>query len=56
MKTFLKIKEAATFYGIGRTLLYMAIKNKELRAYKPNGRDFILKVEEIEKWIQSKQA
>lgn len=54
MKTFLKVKEAAAQYGIGRTLLYTAIQNKELKAYKPNGRDFLLKVEELEKWIMSK--
>jgi excisionase family DNA binding protein len=56
MKTFLKIKEVAELYGIGRTLLYEAIHKGELKAYKPNGRDFILKVEELEKWIESKPA
>lgn len=56
MKTFLKIKEAATIYGIGRTLLYEAIHKGELKAYKPNGRDFLLKAIEIEKWIESKPA
>ena len=55
MKTFLKVKEAAVFYGIGRNLLYTAIKTKELKAYKPNCRDFLLKVTEIEAWIETKE-
>ena len=56
MKTFMKIKEASEFFSIGRDVLYNAIHNGELRAYKPNGRDFLLKVSEIEEWIQSKPA
>jgi excisionase family DNA binding protein len=56
VKSFIKVKEAAALYGIGRTLLYTAIQNKELKAYKPNGRDFLLKVVELEKWIESKPA
>lgn len=54
MKTFLKVKEAAVEYGIGRALLYSAIQSKELKAYKPNGRDFLIKAEELKKWIESK--
>ena len=56
MKTFLKIKEAVQFYGIGREVFYKAIHSGELKAYKPNGRDFLLKVLEVEKWIESKPA
>ena len=56
MKTFLKVKEVAREYGIGRNLLYNAIHSKELKAYKPNSRDFLLKVTEIEDWIQTKTA
>jgi excisionase family DNA binding protein len=54
MKPFLKVREAASIYSIGRALIYAAIQKKELKAYKPNGRDFLLKVEELEKWIESK--
>jgi len=53
-KTFLKVKEATKLYSIGRDTLYNAIKKGELKAYKPNGRDFLLKVIEIEQWIESK--
>ena len=56
MKTFMKIKEAAEFFSIGRDSFYNAIHRKELEAYKPNGRDFLLKVSEVEKWIESKTA
>ena len=56
MQNFIKVREAAKLYGIGRNLLYDAIHNGELRAYKPNGRDFLLKVTEIEQWIESKPA
>jgi len=53
-KRFMKVKEAASAYGLGVKLLYKAIRNKELKAYKPNGRDFLLKVDELEEWIESK--
>lgn len=56
MKTFLKVKEAVKFYGIGQNIFYDAIHNGELKAYKPNNRDFLLKVTEIESWIESKQV
>lgn len=56
MKTFMKIKEAAKFFSIGRDVLYRAIRKGELRAYKPNGRDYLVKVCEVEKWIESKIA
>lgn len=54
METFLKVKEAAKVYKIGRNLLYSAIKNKEIKAFKPNCRDFLLKSTDIEKWIETK--
>jgi excisionase family DNA binding protein len=56
MKPFLKVKEAAALFNVGRGLLYEAIQNKELKAYKPNGRDFLIKAEELEKWIESRPA
>lgn len=56
MKTFMKIREAAKFFSIGKWTLYRAIRSGELRAYKPNGRDFLLKVSEVEKWIETKVA
>jgi excisionase family DNA binding protein len=54
MKPFLKVREAAKAYNIGRNLIYSAIHNKELKSYRPNGRDYLIKVEELESWIQSK--
>ena len=54
MKTFLNINDAVSIYGIGKNLLYNAIHNEELRAYRPNGRDFLVKTEEVEHWIESK--
>ena len=56
MKSFIKVKEAVKLYGIGKDVFYKAIHNGELKAYKPNGRDFLLKVIEIERWIESKPA
>lgn len=53
-KTFLKVKEAAKQYSVGRDTLYNAIKRGELKAYKPNCRDYLIKVTELEAWIQSK--
>lgn len=56
MKNFIKIKEAVSLYGIGKDMFYNAIHRRELKAYKPNGRDFLLKVSEIESWIESHPA
>lgn len=55
-KNFLKVKEAVAYYGIGKDNFYNAIHKGELKAYKPNGRDFLLKVTDIEAWIESKPA
>lgn len=55
-KPFMKIKEAAQYFSVSKDVLYRAIKKGELRAYKPNGRDYLLKVSEVEKWIESKIA
>lgn len=54
MKPFIKVREAAKFYGVGINLLYRAIQKRELKAYKPNGRDYLLKASEVESWIESK--
>jgi excisionase family DNA binding protein len=53
-KSFIKVKEAVSLYGIGENIFYKAIKKGELKAYKPNCRDFLLKVTEIEQWIETK--
>lgn len=53
-KSFIKVKEAVALYGIGENIFYKAIKSHELKAYKPNNRDFLLKVSEIESWIETK--
>lgn len=55
-KSFLKVKEVIKEYGIGRDTIYRAIRTKELKAYRPNCRDFLIKVSELENWIQSKPA
>lgn len=55
-KTFMKIREVVEFFGIGKNVFYKAIHSGELRAYKPNGRDFLLKVVEVEQWIESKMV
>lgn len=54
MKPFLKIKEASSVYSIGMHTLYNAISRGELKAYRPNGRDFLIKVSELESWIVTK--
>jgi excisionase family DNA binding protein len=56
MKSFIKVKEAVTYYGIGKNIFYNAIHEGTLKAYKPNCRDFLLKVSEIESWIESHPA
>lgn len=53
-KTFLKIKEINEIYNIGLTTLYKAVSSGELKAYRPNCRVFLIKVSELEEWIQSK--
>lgn len=53
-RTFLKVKEVMKTYNIGRDTIYNAIHCGELRAYKPNRRDFLIKISELEEWIQSK--
>ena len=55
IKNFVKIKEAVKLYGIGKEVFYRAIHGGELKAYIPNGRDFLLKVTEIEAWIETKE-
>ena len=52
IKTFLKVREAVELYGVGRNCIYNAIHRGELRAYKPNGRDYLHKTSEIEAWIE----
>jgi len=49
-----KSQEAVELYGIGRDTIYKAIRKRELKAYKPNCRDYLIKVYELEEWIQSK--
>lgn len=56
VKPFMKIREAATYFSVSKDVLYRAIKKGELKAYKPNGRDYLVKVIEVEKWIESKIA
>ena len=53
-KSFMKIKEACEFLSLGKDVFYKAIHNGELKAYKPNCRDFLLKVSEVEDWIMTK--
>jgi excisionase family DNA binding protein len=53
-KTFIKVREANKLYGIGIHTLRNAIKSKELKSYRPNRRDYLIKVTELEEWIQSK--
>lgn len=54
-KNFLKIKEAVKEYGLGKMQFYNAIHSGELKAYIPNGRDFLVKTSEVEIWIESKK-
>jgi excisionase family DNA binding protein len=51
----MKVREASVYFSIGKNIFYEAIHSGEIRAYKPNGRDFLLKVSEIEAWIECKQ-
>lgn len=53
-KSFMKIKEACEFFSLGKGVFYDAIRSGELKAYKPNKRDYLLKSTEIEAWIEGK--
>ena len=54
MVEFVKVGAAVEKYHIGKCVFYDAIHSGELRAYKPNRRDYLLKSTEIEAWIESK--
>lgn len=54
MAEFMKVRMAVEKYHIGKCIFYDAIHNGELKAYKPNCRDFLLKVSEVEDWIMTK--
>ena len=56
MAEFMKVRMAVEKYHIGKCVFYDAIHKGELRAYKPNKRDYLLKSTEIEAWIESKEA
>ena len=49
------IKEACECVGISRTLMYQAIRNKELRAVKCNHRTLIL-AKDLKAWIEGLRA
>jgi len=52
----MKVGMAVERYHIGKCIFYDAIHSGELKAYKPNKRDYLLKSTEIEAWIESKEA
>lgn len=56
MAEFMKVRMAVEKYHIGKGVFYDAIRSGELKAYKPNKRDYLLKSTEIEAWIESKIA
>jgi excisionase family DNA binding protein len=49
---FLKIREANKIFRIGLNTLYSAIQTEELRAFRPNGRDLLIKSDDIISWIE----
>lgn len=51
LPAMLTVKQAAEKFNIGRNRLYKAIQIGELRSYIPNQRDYLLKADEVEKWI-----
>jgi excisionase family DNA binding protein len=52
-KQFLKIKEASEVYNVGSNQLRRAIHSGELRACKPNCRDYILNVLDVAEWVKT---
>ncbi len=53
-KKFLRVREINDVFSLSRSTVYKAIKEGELKVYRPNKRDFLLKTEEIEEWIETK--
>ncbi len=53
MPKMLTMRQAADYFGVGRNTLYKAIHAEQLKAYLPNGRDFLLKADEVAAWIET---
>jgi excisionase family DNA binding protein len=51
---FMKIIAASKRYSIGANTIRKAVRSGELKSYKPNCRDYLLKSTDIEAWIESK--
>jgi len=53
----LSVKEASKIYekGPGTKTIYDAIASGELKCYRPNGRDFLIKAVDFTAWIETKR-
>lgn len=52
--SFIGVGQAAKAYHISPRDIYMAIHCGSLRAYKPGGRRFHIRISDLEDWIMSK--
>lgn len=53
---FIGLREAAAAYHISRQAILNAIHNGELKAYKPCGRRYTVRIADFEAWIMTKPA
>ena len=52
MNEMLTVKTVGERYHIGRNRIYNAIQTRELRAYRPNCRSYLLDPTDVERWIK----
>ena len=52
MPAMLTINQAAASFNVGRGRIRTAVQTGELRSYMPNGRDYLVKADEVQKWIE----
>ncbi len=49
---FMRIREINKEFGIGLNTIYDAVRTEDLPAYHPNGRDLMIKADDVVKWIE----
>ena len=49
---FLKIEEAAETFNVSGRVLRTAIQREDIPAFRPNGKTYLVKAEDVRKWIE----